>query len=80
MPIHTENGQKDQTFLSNCTNGNFRYTLFEGKVRTFDLLDNNFWKLKDRDNGLKRSKFGQKSPKVRTKRSKVQKSLCVDGL
>ena len=38
---------------------------------TFDLLDNNFWKLKDIVRGQKRPKYDQKSPKVQQKRSKV---------
>ena len=46
---------------------------------TFDLLDNNFWKLKVIVHGQKRPKYDQKSPKVRQKRSKVQKSLNVDA-
>jgi len=47
--------------------------------RTFDLLDNNFWKLKVIVHGQKRPNYDQKSPKVRQKRSKVQKSLSVDA-
>ena len=46
---------------------------------TFDLLDNNFWKLKDIVRGQKRPKYDQKSPKVRQKRSKVQKSPSGNG-
>ena len=38
---------------------------------TFDLLDNNFWKLKVIVHGQKRPKYDQKSPEVRQKRSKV---------
>ena len=46
---------------------------------TFDLLDNNFCKLKDIVRGQKRPKYDQKSPKVRQKRSKVQKSPSGNG-
>ena len=46
---------------------------------TFDLLDNNFWKLKVIVHGQKRPKYDPKSPKVQQKRSKVQKSLSGNG-